>query len=75
VIVTVDEKKFDEKFLKEYRETFYDFETIEDHCKHLAGLYVRGMIGDRDAFIEGYGDPREMGIKFEVIAHGSEVSE
>jgi len=68
VKVTVDEKKFDEKFMKEFRESFYNFTTIDDHIKHLAQLYVRGCEG----FIEGYGEQRDMGISFEIVEQDEE---
>lgn len=63
VIVTVDEKKFTPEFMQEFRETFYPFNSLRDHQHHLAQLYVRGL-ADEYAFIEGYGQAAEMGIKF-----------
>ena len=61
VNVTVDEALFNEAFLAEFRESFYQFDTLEAHVQHLAQLYCRGMAG---SFIEGYGKPEDMGIKF-----------
>lgn len=72
VDVTLDESKFTETFMEEFRESFFPFFTIEDHRKHLAILYARGVIdGWRDEFIEGYGPASEMGISFKD--NGSEV--
>lgn len=64
VEVEIDETKFDEKFLKEFSEVYYNFiTTIDDHLEHLAQLYVRGL-ADNYSFIEGYGDTSDMGIRF-----------
>lgn len=60
--VEIDESKFDEKFMKEFRESFFNFNTIEEHIEHLGQLAVRGVAHDN--FIEGYGHPDEMGIVF-----------
>ena len=72
VEVTLDESKFTEAFMAEFRESFFPFFTIEDHREHLAILYARGVIdGWKDEFIEGYGPANEMGISFKD--NGSEV--
>jgi len=62
--VDLDESKFTESFMEEFRRNFYDFQTIEDHAKHLAQLYTRGLVSSMSDFIEGYGNPNDMGIKF-----------
>jgi hypothetical protein len=65
ISVEIDESKFDETFLKEFREFFYPFHEVEDHYHHLAQLYARGIVGSRkNDFIEGYGPAPEMGIVF-----------
>lgn len=65
VFVTVDESKFTESFMEEFRESFFPFFTVDDHREHLARLYAVGIIdGWSDEFIEGYGPANEMGIKF-----------
>lgn len=61
--VTLDETKFTPEFMKEYRESFYDYTTIEQHAKHLAFLEASGMVSHGSAFIEGYGPMSDMGIK------------
>jgi hypothetical protein len=66
VLVEIDQSKFDEAFLKEFRDHFYNFRTIDDHLKHLGQLYARGLV-DNNSFIEGYGPAKDMGIKFEQI--------
>lgn len=71
VDVSIDEKKFTEKFLKEFREHFYNFQTVEDHVAHLAWMEVQDMLpGD---FIEGYGSKKEMGIDIHIVDSDSEV--
>ncbi len=67
VTVTVDETKFDENFMSEFLESFYPFQTLDDHMKHLAQLEARGLysVGGTE-FIEGYGPANEMGIEAHV---------
>lgn len=64
VNVTVDESKFTPEFMEEFRKYFYDFDTVDDHIAHLAQLVIRGLVNQHSAFIEGYGKPDSMGIKF-----------
>jgi len=67
VEVELDETKFTDEFMEEYRECFYNHVTIEDHAKHLAQLEARGMTtGMPDEFIEGYGPVKDFGIVMEV---------
>lgn len=72
VDIDVDESKFTPEFLKSFSECFYDFETIEDHKRHLARLFVNGIIHENSTFIEGYGDPSDFGIKLKLIDYGVE---
>jgi hypothetical protein len=66
VDVTVDETKFTEEWMAEFRKSFYPFFTVQDHIEHLAQLYARGVIDGFDKeFVEGYGPLKEMGITFE----------
>jgi hypothetical protein len=64
--VELDETKFDEAFMEEFRESFYQFDTIEEHAEHLAQLHARGIV-ELDSFsgefIEGHGPSKDMGIK------------
>lgn len=66
VRVTVDRSMFTDEFLAEFRESFYDFDTIDDHLKHLGQLFCRGLASETDSYIEGYGEPSRFGIKFEM---------
>jgi len=70
--VTVDESKFDDTFMEEFRESFYPFTTINEHIEHLGQLYARGMAGNT-SFIEGYGPAKDMGIKFSEESIETEI--
>lgn len=61
--VTVDETKFTDEWMGEFRKVMYPFYTINDHLEHLAQLYARGIY-DNHSFIEGYGKAKDLGIKF-----------
>lgn len=66
VEVTIDETKFDEAFMEEFRDSFYKtFDTTDKHIEHLAQLHARGIVDNLD-FIEGYGPAKDMGIKFDI---------
>ena len=74
VEVEVDEETFTEEFMKEYRETFYQFQTIDDHIKHIAQMEARGLLPATGyGFVEGYGYIDIMGIKAEVIDQVEEI--
>ena len=62
--IELDESKFDEAFLGEFRESFYNFQDIEDHVMHIAQLEARGLLQD---FTEGYGPIADMGINARTI--------
>lgn len=71
VRVTLDASKFDEAFMEEFRETFYPFDSLEDHASHIAQLQARGLIHlgfNKREFVEGYGPADEMGITAKQIA-------
>lgn len=68
--VTIDETKFDDIFMEEFRDTFYKFWEIDEHIEHLAQLYAR--CGDMN-FIEGYGSPNEMKISFKTVGIEAEI--
>jgi hypothetical protein len=59
VEIELDETKFDEAFMAEFRQSFYPFYDINDHVEHLAQLQARGLL---DFFTEGYGEIKDMGI-------------
>lgn len=59
--VIVPDSLLTEEFMAEFRKSFYDFTTKEQHIEHLAQLYARGLADD-DSFIEGYG--KGVGIRF-----------
>lgn len=70
--VTVDESKFTPEFMQEFREGFFDANTIDEHREHLAQMHARGICDD-DGFIEGYGPAQDMGIKFNHIETDTEI--
>ena len=63
VEVKLDESKLTPEFMAEYRKSFCDFGTLEEHAKHLAQLYVNGCIQSSASHVEGYGELDEMGIE------------
>ena len=67
VAVTVDEEKFNDAFMSEFRRSFFPFFDLDEHICHLGQLFARGLLGDfpKDFFIEGYGPMTSMGIAFE----------
>lgn len=67
ISVTVDETKFTEEFLEEFRKSFYLYSDVNDHIVHLGDLYARGIVDEFTDFIEGYGDPKDFGIKFRHV--------
>lgn len=52
--VEFDESVFDEEFIDDFKEYFYDLDTLEEHAEHIAQF--RARFGER--FIEGYGSPK-----------------
>lgn len=71
VTVKLDETKFDDAFMAEFRANFYPFTDLSDHAEHIAQLAARNLIDHpltarSSEFIEGYGPAREMGIAVRV---------
>ena len=67
VKVTVDESKFTPEFMDEFKESFYQFDDLDDHMKHIAQMEARGILtGSANEFIEGYGLAMDMGIECEI---------
>ena len=75
VELEIDETKFDETFLAEFRESFYPFPDVERHAQHLAQLFVRSLWDGPDRFIEGYGRAADFGIRAQVIDQEEEIRE
>lgn len=74
VRVSLDENKFDEAFMQEFREGFFDYDTLEQHAQHIGRLFALGLIElgwSRTDFIEGYGHASDMGIAAETISEDS----
>ncbi len=64
ISVGLDESKFTEEIMEDFRKSFYAFYDVNDHRKHLAQLYARGIVDEFTDFIEGYGNPKDFGITF-----------
>jgi hypothetical protein len=62
VEVTLDETKFTEEWMKEFRDDFYPIYDMEGHAKHIAQMAARGIYNEGSTFVEGYGETSEMGI-------------
>jgi hypothetical protein len=78
VDVQVDETKFTEEFMSNYREYMYEFDSIDDHIRYLARLAVEGYVDEfdkSDKFIEGYGPQHEFGISALMYCGGSDYIE
>ena len=68
LLISVDKRKFTPEFLKEFNESMFDFgDDIEKHIDHIAKLYSAGIIDENSDFIEGYGNPKDMKIRIQVI--------
>lgn len=68
--VEVDETKFTPEFMAEFRQSFYNFQTIDRHIEHIGQLAVRDILRD---FTEGYGPISDFGIKAKVIDQTEEL--
>ncbi|WP_210320107.1 hypothetical protein [Pseudaminobacter soli (ex Zhang et al. 2022)] len=76
VKVTLDESKFTEPFMEEFRAHFFPFYDVEDHAKHIAQLTAREVADfghNRHEFVEGYGPIGDFGIRAEVTDTEMEV--
>lgn len=54
------------EFMKQFRDSFYNFNSRAQHFEHVAQLHARGLVGE-DSFIEGYGDAKALGIKMQIV--------
>lgn len=52
-IIEFDEKQLNEEWINQFKESFYDFDTLEEHAEHIAQHRARFGVD----FIEGYGSP------------------
>lgn len=64
VIVEVDEEKFTEEFMEEFRKLFYPFTSIGDHAAFIGKSYMNYVVTSADDFLEGYGELSDFGVKF-----------
>ena len=69
VRVTLDEAKFTEEFLAEFREGFFPFFDLGDHAEHIGQLAAREVYDfSSDDFVEGYGPVGDLIIAAEVLS-------
>lgn len=75
VEVELDETKFDEGFMQEFRDSFYNFDTLAEHAEHIAQLQARGLadLEFGSQFVEGYGPSSDMGIRARTIDWQTEL--
>ena len=71
VEIEIDESKFTDEFMAEFRQHFYPFTSIDDHIQHLAQLEAHGILSS--SFVEGYGPPEEFGIQARVAWTEEEI--
>lgn len=71
VEVEVDETKFTDEWMTDWRKTFYNFRTVDQHIEHIAQLEARDILNLK--FTEGYGPLKDMGIKAKVIDQTTEI--
>jgi len=71
VEVEVDESKFTEEFLTEFRDSYYNFHTVDDHIQHIAQLEARNLL--RAEFTEGYGPLADFGIEARAVHQEMEI--
>jgi hypothetical protein len=69
--VEVDETKFTEAWMEEWRQSYYSFNTVERHIEHIAQLEARSLLNED--FTEGYGPLSEMGIQAKVLEQEQEI--
>lgn len=75
VEVELDETKFTDTFMTEFRDSFYPFYDLKDHAEHIAQLQARGLIDIEGTpeFIEGYGPSESMGLTAKVTECETDV--
>lgn len=74
VEVILDETKFTEKMMEDFRSSFFEFYEVEEHAEHLAQLFARGIYEQGD-FIEGYGPSDDFGITFSISDVYTEIED
>ena len=57
--IEFDEEIYNEEFIEDFKEVFYNFDSLKEHAGHIA--QHRARFGQR--FIEGYGIPFVNGEK------------
>lgn len=77
VTVEIDDAKVDAAFMAEFRQSFFQFHTLEEHAQHIAQLAARGIIDatgrDSNEFVEGYGPLEDAGIRYSKARVETEI--
>lgn len=73
--VTVDESKFTPEFIANFNQHFHHCPTVEDHMKHIATSFARGIVTSPSQFLEGYGLLNEYGVKLKRQHSDAELVE
>lgn len=76
--IEFDEEVYNDEFIKDFKEVFYNFDSLKEHAKHIA----QHMARFQQRFIEGYGIPLINGEKplilderdEENVAHGLNIN-
>lgn len=55
--IEFDESVMNDEWLKDFKDTFFDFDTLEEHAEYISEY----LSEYRNEFIEGYGIPLENG--------------
>ena len=53
--IEIDDSVITEEWMEDFRQVFYEFETMEQHVEHIAQLKARYYNGSFPPEIEGYG--------------------
>lgn len=73
--IEFDTEKYTEKKMEEFRESFYNFDSYEEHAEHLAQIQARFSGDNFDPFIEGYGNVKRNFYAGEVCPKDKEFVE
>jgi len=55
--IELDENVINEEWMREFRDTFYSFNSLEEHAQQIAEQRARN-VQRTDTFLEGYGKVR-----------------
>lgn len=70
--VEIDEAKFTPEFMAEFSGFMFEAD-LNDHFEYIAQAYARGIYDEFSDFLEGYGPPKDMGIKVKQVGQEEEI--